>query len=138
MNLDASEATRRLGHSLHGVLSTVHPDRGIDTVPVVYALDGDGWLGIPIDTVKPKRSTELQREKNLVVDPRATLLVDQWDSEDWSRLWWVRVRLVRTEDAQRAERIADLLAERYTQYAEKPFALVMVFRIQSVTGWSAS
>jgi hypothetical protein len=50
----------------------------------------------------------------------------------------VRVRLVRTEDAQRAERLADLLAERYPQYAEKPFALVMVFRIQSVTGWSAS
>lgn len=137
MKLDRTEAMRRLASEVHGVLSTLHPERGVDSVPVVYALD-DGHLGIPIDTVKPKRSTELQREKNLEGDPRATLLVDLWDGDDWSRLWWVRVRLVRIEDIARADRLADLLAARYPQYADKPFSLVMVFRIESVTGWSAT
>lgn len=138
MKLDRNEATRRLADEVHGVLSTLHPERGVDSVPVVYALDGEGHLGIPIDTVKPKQSTELQREKNLAGDPRATLLVDRWDRDDWSRLWWVRVRLTRLDDVARAERLADILADRYPQYADKPFSLVMVFRIESVTGWSAS
>lgn len=138
MKLDRSEATRRLADEVHGVLSTLHPERGVDTVPVVYALDGEGWLGIPIDTVKPKQSTDLQREKNLAVDPRATLMVDHWDRDDWSRLWWVRARLVRVDDSARADRLADLLAARYPQYADKPFSLVMVFRVESVTGWSAT
>jgi len=138
MKLDRNEATRRLADEVHGVLSTLHPERGVDSVPVVYALDGEGHLGIPIDTVKPKQSTELQREKNLAGDPRATLLIDRWDRDDWSRLWWVRVRLTRLDDVARAERLADILADRYPQYADKPFSLVMVFRIESVTGWSAS
>lgn len=137
MRLDLSEATRRLAVEVHGVLSTLHPERGVDSVPVVYALDGAGHLGIPIDTVKPKITTDLQRDKNLVADPRATLLVDCWDRDDWSRLWWVRARLVRVDEPARADRLADLLAARYPQYADKPFSLVMVFRVESVTGWSA-
>jgi len=137
MKLDRFEATRRLADEVHGVLSTLHPERGVDSVPVVYALDDD-YLGIPIDTVKPKQSTELQREKNLAGDPRATLLVDRWDRDDWSRLWWVRARLIRVVDPARADRLANSLAMRYPQYADKPFSLVMVFRIETVTGWSAA
>ena len=30
---------------------------------------------------------------NLEADPRATLLVDHWDRDDWSQLWWVRIGL---------------------------------------------
>ena len=138
MRLETEQARARLVNHDHGVLSTLHPGRGVDTVPVVYALDDDGHLGIPIDTVKPKISVELQREKNLAVDPRATLLVDQWDPEDWSRLWWVRTRLVRVNDESRGEELADLLAAKYSQYVDKPFATVMVFRITAITGWSAS
>lgn len=33
---------------------------------------------------------------------------------------------------------ADLLADRYPQYRDKPFVHVMVFRVESVTGWSAT
>ena len=137
MRLDRDEAARRLAHHDHGVLSTLHTERGIDAVPVVYALDDD-HIGIPIDTVKPKLSTRLQREANLDADPRATLLVDMWDPVDWDRLWWVRVRLTRIFDSAREDRFADLLANRYPQYRDKPFAHVMVFRVESVTGWSAS
>ena len=138
MKITSDEALRRVALHDHGVLSTLHPERGIDSVPVVYAIDASGFVGIPIDTVKPKATTSLQREKNLVTDRRATLLVDLWDRSDWSRLWWVRVRLERVDDDENgAERLADLLAAKYPQYRDKPFARVMIFRVLAVTGWTA-
>ena len=71
----------------------MHAERGVDAVPVAYAVDDDGYVGVPIDLVKPKASLRLQRERNLEADPRATLLVEHWDRSDWSRLWWVRAEL---------------------------------------------
>ena len=71
----------------------MHAERGVDAVPVAYAVDDDGYVGVPIDRVKPKASLRLQRERNLEADPRATLLVEHWDRSDWSRLWWVRAEL---------------------------------------------
>ena len=93
MRLTVEEARARLDAEVHGVLCTLHPERGPDPQPVVYAVSGDGHIGVPIDRVKPKRSSRLQREDNLEADPRASLLIEHWDSEDWSRLWWVRARL---------------------------------------------
>jgi hypothetical protein len=139
MKLPVDEATKRLRAHDHGVLSTINPERGIDSVPVVYGIDDDGYIGIPIDTVKPKTSTNLQREENLATDRRATLLVDLWDQNDWSRLWWVRVRLERMDDDEgRAARLADVLAAKYPQYSDKPFVRVMIFKPLVVTGWSAT
>ena len=139
MRLSADEATNRLRGHDHGVLSTLNPERGVDSVPVVYGIDEDGYIGIPIDTVKPKSSTSLQREENLAADRRATLLVDRWDRDDWSQLWWVRVRLERMDDdARRADRLADVLAAKYPQYADKPFARIMMFRVMTITGWAAT
>src|SRR4029453_5613504 len=103
------EARARLAAHDHGVLCTVHAERGVDAVPVVYAIDGD-YLGVPVDRVKPKASTRLQRERNLEADPRATLLVDHWDPGDWSRLWWVRAELRWQGDAD-AGRVAALAAQ---------------------------
>ena len=71
MRLDHDSALRLLAESDHGVLSTVHPDRGVDAVPAVYVID-DGYVGVPVDRVKPKASTRLQRERNLEADPRAS------------------------------------------------------------------
>jgi len=90
MKLGPDEARARLAAHVHGVCCTVHPERGPDPTPVVYALDDDGFVGIPIDSVKPKASSRLQRERNLEADPRAALLVEHWNSADWTRLWWVR------------------------------------------------
>jgi len=53
-------------------------------------------------------------------------------------LWWARVRLERVDDENGAERLADLLAAKYPQYRDKPFARVMIFRVLAVTGWTAS
>jgi hypothetical protein len=93
MRLADHEARARLESHDHGILCTVHAERGVDAVPVAYAVDDDGYVGVPIDRVKPKASLRLQRERNLEADPRATLLVEHWDRSDWSRLWWVRAEL---------------------------------------------
>ena len=137
MRLDQEEARARLAAHDHGVLSTVHPGRGVDAVPVVYAVD-DGCVGVPVDRVKPKASSRLQRERNLERDPRATLLVDHWDRDDWSRLWWVRAELRFQDAAGRDAALAARLAERYAQYRDQPFARVLVLRIVAVTGWAAA
>jgi hypothetical protein len=93
MRLAEHEARARLESHDHGILCTVHAERGVDAVPVAYAVDDDGYVGVPVDLVKPKASLRLQRERNLAADPRATLLVEHWDRGDWSRLWWVRAEL---------------------------------------------
>lgn len=65
MRLNADEAMRRLVAHVHGVLCTVHPERGPDPLPVMYAVSDEGHVGVPIDRVKPKGSARLQREANL-------------------------------------------------------------------------
>lgn len=139
MKLDAGEARRRLADHAHGVLATLHPQRGPDPQPVVYAVSADGHVGVPIDTVKPKASSRLQREDNLEADPRGALLVEHWDSEDWSRLWWVRADLQHVPEPPQAllDELADRLARTVPQYADKPFHRVLVCRISAVTGWAA-
>jgi hypothetical protein len=139
MRLADHEARARLESHDHGILCTVHAERGVDAVPVAYAVDDDGYVGVPIDRVKPKASLRLQRERNLEADPRAILLVEHWDRSDWSRLWWVRAEL-RWQGATVANRAAALaarLAGRYPQYRDQPFARVLVLRIVGVTGWAA-
>lgn len=137
MKLSEAEATIRLETHDHGVLGTVHAQRGVDAVPVAYALH-DGYVGIPVDTVKPKSSSRLQRERNLEADPRATLLIEQWDRDDWSRLWWVRAELrwIGDPDTALTDALGAELAARYRQYASKPFARVLAFRIHRITGWA--
>lgn len=139
MRLSPDEARARLVAHDHGVLSTVHPRRGVDAVPVTFAVDDD-HVGIPVGTVKAKTAVRLQRERNLETDPRATLLVEYWDRADWSRLWWVRAELRWQPDPPETQReaLAALLAERYPQYTDRPFATVLVLRLVAVTGWAAA
>ena len=140
MRLADHEARARLESHDHGILCTVHAERGVDAVPVAYAVDDDGYVGVPVDRVKPKASLRLQRERNLEADPRATLLVEHWDRNDWSRLWWVRAELRWQSDpaASRAAALAVRLAGRYRQYQDQPFARVLVLHIAGVAGWAAS
>ena len=140
MKLDTEQARARLAERVHGVLATLHPERGPDPQPVVYAVSDDGHVGVPIDKVKPKASSRLQREDNLDADPRGALLIEHWDAADWSRLWWVRADLEHVADPPAAltDDLADRLARTVPQYADKPFHRVLVCRIVKVTGWSAA
>lgn len=122
----------------HGVLATVHPERGVDAVPVVFAVDDDGGVVIPVDTVKRKRHTALQRLANLRADPRCTLLVERY-SDDWAELWWVRVHGRATVVEDPTPRQRELLAARYPPYAaEGAVASVVVLTPDTVTGWAAT
>jgi hypothetical protein len=138
MHLDRTEALRRAAAADHGVLATLSGPHGADLVPACFAIDGDR-LAIPIDSVKPKGSTALGRVRNLERDPRATLLVEHWDPVDWSRLWWVRLLLRRTEEP--ASQVAVLergLRDRYPQYRDATFVEILTFRIEHVGGWEAA
>ena len=138
MELDEGACIDRLESAGHGVLATVHRTRGVDLVPVVYALDGTRIL-VPVDTVKQKRTTDLQRTRNLRADPRCALLVEHY-SEDWEELWWVRVHARGSPcspDALDAAR--NVLAARHPRYlAEGSVVAALVLEPVTVTGWAAA
>jgi PPOX class probable F420-dependent enzyme len=120
------------------VLATTHVDRGADLVPVCFVTDGE-FVAVPVDTVKPKASTDLQRLRNLDADPRATILCDHWDNDDWTQLWWVRATLIRTDtDADLPGPWEAPLRAKYHQYAGQSFAAIIVFRITDISGWAAT
>ena len=119
-------------------MGTVHPERGVDLVPVVYAVGEDRTIFVPVDTVKAKATTELQRLKNVAADARCTLLVDEYD-DDWSRLWWVRIngegRQVKLNEMKA---FLPALGDRYPTYRD-PGSVHggIVMTASSITGWAA-
>src|ERR687887_130163 len=85
-------------------------------VPICFALDGD-TLYTAVDE-KPKRSRALRRLRNIEANPVAEVLIDHYE-EDWSRLWWVRLRgRARVTDLH--ERALELLQAKYEQYRAVP------------------
>lgn len=113
----------------------MHPDRGVDAVPAVFAIDGPRIV-VPVDTVKAKRTLELGRLANLARDPRCVLLAEHYDDE-WSELWWVRVH---AEGRAVEDPTAWLpaLAARYPQYGSPgSVASVVVLTPTAVRGWAA-
>jgi PPOX class probable F420-dependent enzyme len=135
VRLDEDACWARMGVSGHGVLGTVHPERGVDAVPVVFARDG-ARLIIPIDAVKAKSGVRLQRLVNLDTDDRAVLLVDRYDA-DWSHLWWVRSHGHAVETTPSAEVLA-ALGEAFPAYrASGSVTSVIVLSVETLTGWAA-
>jgi PPOX class probable F420-dependent enzyme len=121
----------------HGVLATVHDARGADAVPVVFGVLAGPRIVVPVDAVKPKRRTRLQRVVNVERDPRCVLLVDHFE-DDWDRLWWVRVHATARESPVTTDAL-DVLRARYPHYGA-PGALVsaLVLVPTAVTGWAAT
>lgn len=115
----------------------MHPERGVDAVPVVFALDGRR-IFLPIDRVKAKRTTRLRRLRNLEADPRCVLLVESY-TDDWEDLWWVRVHAQGSQCP--AERLADAvsaLERRHPRYTEPgSIATVIELVADTITGWAA-
>ena len=118
-------------------LATIDPDGRPHLVPIVFALDGD-TLYSAVDR-KPKRSQTLRRIENARARPDVTILVDHYE-DDWSRLWWIRVRgraRVLDDGAER-ERALALLVEKYPQYrAEPPDDAVLAVDVTEVLEWTA-
>jgi PPOX class probable F420-dependent enzyme len=116
-------------------LATTDPDGRPHLVPIVFAVEGD-TLYSAVDR-KPKRSRVLRRIENARARPDVTVLVDHYD-EDWSLLWWVRLRgraRVLDEGDER-ERALALLAAKYVQYvAEPPDGPVLAVDVTETRAW---
>jgi PPOX class probable F420-dependent enzyme len=126
-------ATARVGR-----LATLAPGGRLHLVPICFALDGD-VLYSAVDE-KPKRSRRLQRMENVRAHPEVAVLVDHYE-EDWSRLWWVRLRgrgrVI--EHGPEFEAALRLLAEKYVQYGQRPLpGPVLAIEIDEWRGWSAT
>ncbi|GAB2660869.1 TIGR03668 family PPOX class F420-dependent oxidoreductase [Gordonia jinhuaensis] len=122
-----------------GRLATVTPQGAAHVVPTVFA-EADGVVYTCVDH-KPKRTYRLQRLANIVANPAVSLLVDHY-SDEWSRLWWVRVdgrAEVITPESPVGAFAIDLLAEKYPQYRDqRPDGPVIVIRELTWHQWSAS
>jgi PPOX class probable F420-dependent enzyme len=110
-------------------------------VPLCFALAGDRiyWA---VDA-KPKRTRELRRLRNIIENPRVSLVVDAWD-EDWSRLGWVMVEgtaAVVADGPERGQALEALVAK-YPQYAamdlSRTAGAVVAIAASRVIAWSAS
>jgi PPOX class probable F420-dependent enzyme len=126
-------ATARVGR-----LATLAPGGRLHLVPICFALDGD-VLYSAVDE-KPKSSRRLQRIENVRAHPEVAVLVDHYE-EDWSRLWWVRLRGSGrvVEHGSELEAALRLLAEKYVQYGQgPPPGPVLAIEIDEWRGWSAT
>jgi PPOX class probable F420-dependent enzyme len=104
-------------------------------VPIVFAFEGE-TLYTPVDQ-KPKRTRRLQRLRDIEANPRVEVLIDEYD-EDWSRLWWVKLR-GRARIVEHHERALELLQAKYEQYrAEPPAGPFVVVEIEQRVDWAAS
>lgn len=131
MNEEA--AWQRLRAARVGRLATTAPR----IVPVTFAVVGETIVHA-VDH-KPKSTRALARLEDLRRDPRAALLVDHYDDEDWTQLWWVRAdgiaRVVAAADAPEA---IEALATKYPQYAERrPEGPVVLLTVERVSAWEA-
>jgi coenzyme F420-0:L-glutamate ligase / coenzyme F420-1:gamma-L-glutamate ligase len=119
-------------------LATVAADGQPHLVPIVYVLDAE-QLFTPLDG-KPKQVPldKLQRVRNLAVNDRVAVVVDDYD-EDWTQLAWVQLRgratlLDAGDDYELGLR---LLEATYPQYATVPLLgrpLIQI-HIEAVRSW---
>jgi len=136
--MDRSEALLRLNTSDVGHLATVRPDGTAHVVPITYGV-GDNHIVTMVDH-KPKTTTRLQRLANVESSGTASFLVDHY-SQDWDSLWWVRIDgLAEVHHSGRIwETAAGVLAEKYSQYRERPpSGPAITISIDEVSYWSST
>jgi PPOX class probable F420-dependent enzyme len=114
-------------------LATVDAYGRPHVVPICFAIEGD-TLYTAVDE-KPKRSRRLKRLANIESNPHVDVLIDHYE-EDWSRLWWVRLRgVARIVEDPRA---VELLAVKYPQYREQPpTGPVIAVTVEERSEWTA-
>jgi PPOX class probable F420-dependent enzyme len=136
--VDEAEIKRRLAESRVARLATTGVEGRPHIVPICFVVMS-GEILFAVDH-KPKRTTDLQRLRNIERNPAVAVLADHYE-EDWSRIWWVRIdgfaRVLETGDS--AEHAIDALSARYPQYRrERPRGPVVSISIERMSGWSAT
>jgi PPOX class probable F420-dependent enzyme len=130
------QARARFAGALVARLATADAAGRPHLVPIAFAVAGD-TIYSAVDA-KPKRTKALRRLANVRANPAVSLLVDHWDEEDWSRLWWVRAdgrgRVLDPEDPE-ARRAVELLRERYPR--QRAEGEVLAVTVERWSGWNA-
>jgi PPOX class probable F420-dependent enzyme len=136
--VDRAELRRLVADAPVARLATIDPKGRPHLVPICFALDGD-VLYSAVDQ-KPKRSPRLQRLENIRRHPHAAVLVDHYE-DDWTRLWWARLRGPARVLEPGGERLRalELLTAKYPQYAaDPPRGDVIEIRVEEWRAWSAA
>jgi PPOX class probable F420-dependent enzyme len=136
--MDEALMRRKIAEARVARVGTVDEHGRVHLVPVTFAVEGDTWYS-PSDAGAPPA----KRLRNLRHDPRVTILIDAYD-EDWSRVWWVRLRgrgrVI--ENSPEHGRAQGLLTAKYTQFAATPSeegaGPVMAVDIEEWSGWAMS
>lgn len=137
MNLHKEEALARFQLARVARLGTVNAGGQPHLVPVTFALRGEVIVSA-IDH-KPKTTTSLKRLRNIMETGRVSLLTDEYDDQDWSQLWWVRVDGVARIVCDRAACADQIgwLCDKYVQYRENPPAGPVIWvDIHAAAGWA--
>ena len=118
--MDGSWVADALQQARVARLGTVGVDGVVRLAPICFAIV-DGWVVGAVDH-KPKRTGELRRLNDMETANLATVLVDYYD-DDWSQLWWIRIRgraeVHRNREGE-AEAALAALAAKYPQYRKRP------------------
>jgi PPOX class probable F420-dependent enzyme len=79
---------------------------------------------------------------NIAENPVVSVLVDEYDDKDWTRLWWVRAdgsARVLDPGSFEARWGIDLLCKRYAQYVERPpGGPLLAVEVERWSGWDSS
>lgn len=130
-------------------LATIAPSGLPRLVPICFVVASASSrdairIHSPIDD-KPKASGDpfrLARVRDIVARPRATLLVDRW-SEDWGRLFWIRIEAAASivepsgPDGREHAAAVGALREKYPQYEAHRLEarLLLRFVVERVVTW---
>ncbi len=121
-------------------LATVRPDGSPHIVPICFALlaEASGDVIVSATDDKPKTTYSLQRLKNVITTPAATLLVDHYE-EEWGRVWWIRVdgdgRVI--EGGSGHDRAVAALKAKYEQYQRIALpGAVLAIDVRRWRGWA--
>jgi PPOX class probable F420-dependent enzyme len=136
-----------LSRARRAVLGTTAPDGRPRLVPIAFAFVDSSPREVVLYSAldeKPKSVADphaLARVRDLLVRPRVSVLVDEWN-EDWDRLRWLRLDGLATLMEPAGDAAAEhatavgLLRERYPQYAthhleDRPIVRIAVERVSS-------
>lgn len=135
-----------LAGARRAILATLAADGRPRLVPICFVLDGaPPVLYTPLDE-KPKRTGDprrLARVRDLLADPRVSVLVDRWD-EDWARLAWLHCHGTASllgpggeDDALEHGPAVTALRAKYLQYATHRLEARPLIRIEikRATSW---
>jgi PPOX class probable F420-dependent enzyme len=108
-------ARRFVAEAPVGRFATVDQQGAPHIIPICFALVGDHLYSV-VDQ-KPKRTTRLQRLRNIEANPSVALVIDRY-SDDWSQLAWVMVRGDASviESGEEYALALRVLREKYPQY----------------------